>query len=177
MTDYPSSPPRVPLDNPSSAPVRTPRVILGLAVMRHSLDHCRYDSGLRLPYPPPAEADGLAERSSPLPHLHRDRADPSHICTGTGLTSSTSTPGLGSPLPYLHFDWAHPAQICTGTGPSAPGMGMAPRSRMRACALLFLHRTACHRRKSARPVRSCMSNTGHFRALSPSSRSRVLLVL
>ena len=50
-----------------------------------------------------------------------------HICTGTGLTASTSAPGPGSPLPYLHRDlphplpllhrdWAHPCHICTGTG-------------------------------------------------------------
>ncbi len=45
---------------------------------------------------------------SPRPHLHRDRAHPAHICTGTG---------------------AHPAHICTA-GPgltpptSAPGPGL-----------------------------------------------------
>jgi hypothetical protein len=64
---------------------------------------------------------------SPLPHLHRDRAHPCHICTGTGLTPAhiwagtglalpTSAPGLSSPLPHLHRNWAHPCHICTGTG-------------------------------------------------------------
>ncbi len=55
-------------------------------------------------------------------------AHPVHLCTGTGLTPSTSAPGLGSPRPPLHRDWAHPrpasaaglgsppASICTGTG-------------------------------------------------------------
>jgi hypothetical protein len=37
------------------------------------------------------------EVRAPLPHLHRDWAHPSHICTETGLTPPTSAPGLGSP--------------------------------------------------------------------------------
>ncbi len=46
-----------------------------------------------------------APRCTPLvPHLRRDWAHPSHICAGTGLTPSTSAPGLGSPLPHLHRD-------------------------------------------------------------------------
>jgi hypothetical protein len=40
---------------------------------------------------------------------------PARICTGTGPTPATSTPGLGSPLTHLHRDWAHPSHICTGT--------------------------------------------------------------
>ena len=40
----------------------------------------------------------------------------SHICSWTGLTPSTSAPGLGSPHPHLHRDWAHPSHICSGTG-------------------------------------------------------------
>ena len=43
---------------------------------------------------PPTSALGLG---SPLPHLHRDWAQPSHACTGTGLTPPTSAPGLGTP--------------------------------------------------------------------------------
>ncbi len=42
-----------------------------------------------------------------LPHRHRDWAHPHLICTGTGLTpttSATSAPGLGSPPPHLHRD-------------------------------------------------------------------------
>ena len=33
----------------------------------------------------------------PLPHLHRDRACPCHICAGTGLAPATSAPGPGLP--------------------------------------------------------------------------------
>ena len=58
----------------------------------------------------------------------------SHICGGTGLTPSTSAPGLGSPLPHLrrglgsplpHLrrDWAH--LIAT----SAPGLAGGPGHR------------------------------------------------
>ena len=43
---------------------------------------------------------------SALPHLRRDRAHPSHICTGTGLTPPTSAPGPGSP--------AEPEPLATG---------------------------------------------------------------
>ncbi len=61
------------------------------------------------------------------PHLDRDWARPCHICARTGLTPSTSAPGLGSPRPHLHRDWAHPVHICAGTGltaaTSAPGLG------------------------------------------------------
>ncbi len=35
---------------------------------------------------------------SPRPHPHRDWGSPGHICTGTGLTPSTSAPGPGSPV-------------------------------------------------------------------------------
>ena len=63
---------------------------------------------------PPTSAPGLG---SSLPHLHRDWARPSHICTRTGLTPATyictgtrltpatSAPGLGSPLPHPPRDW------------------------------------------------------------------------
>ena len=68
-----------------------------------------------------------------LMHLHRDWANPCHICTGTALAAATSAPGPGSPclylhrdqappchilrltLPHLHRDQAHPGHICTGT--------------------------------------------------------------
>ena len=47
---------------------------------------------------PLARIPGLGSRShAPIPHLHRDRAHPCHICAGTGLT---------------------PAHICAGTGPT-----------------------------------------------------------
>jgi hypothetical protein len=39
---------------------------------------------------PPSSALGLG---SPRPHLHRDWAHPSHICTGIGLTPATPAPG------------------------------------------------------------------------------------
>jgi hypothetical protein len=49
---------------------------------------------------------------------------------GTGLTPTTSTPGLGSVLPHLHLDWAHPRRTCAGTGltptTSTPGLGSFP---------------------------------------------------
>ena len=35
------------------------------------------------------------------------------ICTGSGLTPTTSEPGLDSPRRHLHRDWAQPAHICT----------------------------------------------------------------
>ncbi len=46
-------------------------------------------------------------QASRLSHLRR--AHPCHICTGTGLATTTSAPGLGSSLPHLHRDWARPA--------------------------------------------------------------------
>ena len=69
-------------------------------------------------------ATGVAGLGSPLPHLRRDSAHPSFICTGTWLTPATSALGLGSPLPtsapglgaplqHLGRDWACPAHICT----------------------------------------------------------------
>jgi hypothetical protein len=71
---------------------------------------------------PATSAPGLG---SPLPHLRRDWAHPSHIRAGTGLTPPTSAPGLGPSLPHLRRDWAHPcphlrrdwarpAHICAG---------------------------------------------------------------
>jgi hypothetical protein len=52
---------------------------------------------------PATSAPGLfsllhVDYTHPLPHLRRDRAQPSHICPRTGL----------SPLPHLHRDCAHP---------------------------------------------------------------------
>ena len=38
---------------------------------------------------------------SAQPHLHRDCAQPSHICTGTALSPATSAPGLRSVRPHL----------------------------------------------------------------------------
>ena len=49
--------------------------------------------------------EGL-DHSSALRHLHRDWADPCHICTGTGPTPATPAPELGPPLPHLHRNWA-----------------------------------------------------------------------
>ncbi len=63
---------------------------------------------------------------SPVPHLHRDRARPCHICTGIGLARATSDSGMGSPVPHLHLDGAHPCHICTGTGlsPATCALGL-----------------------------------------------------
>ena len=74
--------------------------------------------------PRPTSAPGLV---SPLPHLHRDWARPSHICAGTGLAPATSAPGLGSPLPHLRRDWACPGHVCAGTGLYLP-LARPPRS-------------------------------------------------
>ena len=83
----------------------------------------------------PLDGAGL----TPCPHLRRDWARPTHICTGTGRTPAisapgpplpTSAPGLGSPLTHLHrdqahpcphllWDWARPCHICSGTGLAA----------------------------------------------------------
>jgi hypothetical protein len=52
--------------------------------------------------------DMVKARTHPCSHLHRDRAHPCHICTGTGLTPPASAPGLGSPLPQLHRVLARP---------------------------------------------------------------------
>ena len=76
-------------------------------------------------------ATGVAGLGSPLPHLRRDSAHPSFICTGTWLTPATSALGLGSPLPtsapglgsprlHLHWDWNHPAHIAPGLGSPLP---------------------------------------------------------
>ena len=43
------------------------------------------------------------------PHLRRDCAHRSHICTGTRLSAATFAPGVGTPLPQLHRGWAHPS--------------------------------------------------------------------
>jgi hypothetical protein len=96
------------------------------------------------PLAAPTSAPGLG---SPLPHLLRDWAHPSHIYSGTWLAPATSAPGLGSPLPHLlrvglgsplphllrdglgsplpHLlrDWARPCHICSGTG-LAPATSM-----------------------------------------------------
>ena len=57
---------------------------------------CRICTGTGLDRP--TSVPGLG---SPLPHLHRDRARPCHICTA-----------------HLQPLWAHPRRICTGTGPA-----------------------------------------------------------
>ena len=45
---------------------------------------------------PEQDQNGYPLSPTPPPHLHRDRPDPCHICTGTGLTPGTSAAGLGS---------------------------------------------------------------------------------
>ena len=56
--------------------------------------------GLGLPF---AAGPGSRLRTSApglgLPPLHRDRARPRHICTGTARGPATSAPGLGAPAP------------------------------------------------------------------------------
>ncbi len=89
------------------------RAQLALVLLTPSLHHC-------------TECD--ADKALALPRLHRDYAQPCHICTGTGLNPATSAPGLGSILPRLHRDWARPCHICTGTRafPSRPAR-LVPR--------------------------------------------------
>jgi hypothetical protein len=96
--------PRVAVQRRVLRPVRRERRLVARP-SRHSL-RCVYPSSRTLCLA--AFAPGLG---SPLPHLLRNRARPSHTCTRTGLTPATSAPGLGSPQPYLHRDWAHPSHI------------------------------------------------------------------
>ncbi len=56
----------------------------------------------------------------PIPHTLRRPCSPCYICAGTGLTPSTSAPGLGSPPSHLRRDWPHACHICS-------------RDRARAC--------------------------------------------
>ena len=49
-------------------------------------------------------ADGLHRPIADL--QQRDWAHPCDICTGIGLATLTSAPGLGSPMRHLHRDWA-----------------------------------------------------------------------
>jgi hypothetical protein len=67
------------------------------------------------PLPDPARP---SRPGSPPPDRRQDRAHPTHICAGTGLTPPTSAPGPGSPPPDRRQDWAHPRQI-GGAGYSA----------------------------------------------------------
>jgi hypothetical protein len=55
---------------------------------------------------PSARPTSAPKLGPPLPHLHRDRAQPCPIVIA---------PRLGSPLPHLRRDKAHPCHICTGT--------------------------------------------------------------
>jgi hypothetical protein len=102
-------------------------------------------------------ATSVLGQSSILPHLHRDGAHPSHICTGTGLVlchicawtwpspPPTSASGLGSrlatsdqdwapTLPHMHRSGLPSCRICAGLGltppTSAPGLG-SPRPHLR----------------------------------------------
>ena len=52
---------------------------------------------------------------SALPHLHRDCARPSHICTG-----------LAPLRPNRHRAWAHRCHVCTGTGLPLPHLHSSP---------------------------------------------------
>ncbi len=80
---------------------------------RTSRRNCAGAQGLN----PPTSALWLG---SPRPHLHRDRAHPAHICTGTAHRGGTAQACTGSPRSHLRRDWAQPCHICTRTGFTAP---------------------------------------------------------
>jgi hypothetical protein len=87
------------------------------------------------------EANRAARRRDPQvvrqePHLRRDWARPSHICTGTGLAPPTSVPGLGSPLPHLHRDWVHACTSAPGLGPPLPHLHRAGLGRCEVASVL-----------------------------------------
>jgi hypothetical protein len=73
------------------------------------------------------------------PHLHRDWAHPSLICTQsdtqTGLTPLTSAPDPGLPLPHLHCDWAHPTYKARTNHTRAQGRVRTPAQIKRASEL------------------------------------------
>ncbi len=48
------------------------------------------------------------------PHLHRDRAHPCHICTGTGLTPATSAQGLARARAWLAATRLAQPSSCAG---------------------------------------------------------------
>jgi hypothetical protein len=87
--------------------------------------HARAGSELTLV----TSAPGLG---SPLPHLHRDWARRSHICTRTGLAAPTSAPGR-----------AHPSHICTGTGLTPPTSAPGLRSRWYIYSVVLRRLASC----------------------------------
>ncbi len=112
----------------------------------------RYPSGAR------AGVDGFdlpsAGRGAPFPHLRRDWAHSSHICTGTGLTPSHicagtrlaastfafsgapvphSAPGPGAPLPHI---CAGTLGRCAISDASSTRVRTCPRARVSSRHLL-----------------------------------------
>ena len=137
--------------------------------------------------------DLLRPGSLGLPQLHRDRARPCHICTGTGLARATSAPGPGS-LPthlhrcHLHHDRAQ-AQLV-----SLPKVVVSPKLSRRCCAGRFAahavqidHRRVLRllppptspssMRACVRPVRvrvhACVSAHHQFSVAAPRSAAAV----
>ena len=115
---------------------------------------------LRLP-PAQGRRRGRAGPGSPLPHLHRDRAHPCHIRTGTGLTRQPHphrdwahpSPHLprdwAHPCPHPHRDWAHPCpHLPRGCRRRAVGVVVrtsreGPRPIRARCGTLAIAGSAC----------------------------------
>ena len=91
----------------SGTSMSTPVVAANALLVRQYFEEGWYPSGSRL--------------GSPLPHLRRDWAHPSHICAGTGRTPATSAPGLGPPLPHLRRDSARFRRPAACAPPSSSG--------------------------------------------------------
>ena len=96
----------------------------GLSLLQNS--H-RFFSSAQHMAPPTSTTLGLG---SPHPHSCRDRARPTHICTGTwlapptfsqevGSPHPTSAPRLGVLLPRLHPRWARLSSYAAGEGPDS----------------------------------------------------------
>ena len=76
-----------------------------------------------------ASATSAPGPGSPRPHLHRDRAHPAHICTGTGR--------LLAPIPCTSCGSFHPARYARANAPPQADTraNAPPQAAARACPL------------------------------------------